>query len=116
MSTFPLKKPSPDFEAFEKVLKGEKTPEKVYFVELVIDMEVIQFISKTMMGTRIPSFRDIWEEKAGKFLAGKKYSFKSARRKASLEACLYQGLFPGVTWRIWWLCMSILKECRKGKF
>lgn len=28
MSTFPLKKPSPDFEAFEKVLKGEKNSRK----------------------------------------------------------------------------------------
>ncbi len=72
MSAFPLKNPSPDFETFEKVLKGEKIPEKVYFVELVIDMEIIEFISETMMGTRIPSFQDIWEEKAGQFFAGEK--------------------------------------------
>ena len=29
MSKFPLKNPLPDFEALEKVLKGEKKPEKV---------------------------------------------------------------------------------------
>ncbi len=51
MSTqsFPLKKPLPDFKAFEKVLKGEKKPEKVHFVEWGVDLEIRKFIVENIM-------------------------------------------------------------------
>lgn len=45
-----IPKPSPDFESFEKVLKGEKEPEKVYFVELLIDEEIIKYIVENIWG------------------------------------------------------------------
>ena len=51
-----LQNPSPDFESLEKVLRGEKEPEKVYFVELGIDEEIIKYITENIMGERwIPS-------------------------------------------------------------
>lgn len=35
----PLQNPSPSFEDFENVLRGRKSPEKVYFMELGVDAE-----------------------------------------------------------------------------
>ena len=75
MSTqlLPLKKPHPNFRTFEEVvIKGEKEPGAVPFVELLVDLEVIEFISKTMIGTEIPSFWNIVERKINKFIARKK--------------------------------------------
>ena len=46
------KKPSPDFESFEKVLKGEEKPQRVYFVELWVDEEVRKFVTEKFMGRR----------------------------------------------------------------
>lgn len=40
----PIKNPSPDFENFKKILKGEKKPERVHFVELALDLEVMKHI------------------------------------------------------------------------
>lgn len=67
---FPLEKPSPDFETFENVaIKGIKEPQKVLFVELLVDPEVIEFISRDIMGVRIPSFQDIIKKKMKKLNA-----------------------------------------------
>ena len=52
MFKFPLKNPSPDFESFRQVLKGEKKPDKVYFVELGVDIEVMRFITENLMGEK----------------------------------------------------------------
>jgi len=46
MVGLPLDKPAPDFETFAAVLKGEKEPEKVHFVELGVDAEVMQDITE----------------------------------------------------------------------
>ncbi len=48
----PLETPHPDFEALEKVLKGEKQPERVHFVELVMDEEVKKSITEKSLGKR----------------------------------------------------------------
>jgi len=45
----PMERPSPDFEALTKVLKGEMTPERVHFVELGVDHEVIRDITEHHM-------------------------------------------------------------------
>jgi len=47
-----LPKPKPDFESFEKVLRGDRKPEKVYFIELLIDEENIKYF-----------IENIWQEK-----------------------------------------------------
>jgi len=39
----------PDFESFRKVLKGEKEPERVHFVEWGVDSEVMEFIVENIM-------------------------------------------------------------------
>jgi len=44
--------PSPDFESLNKVLKGEKQPEKVYFVEYGVDGEVMKFITEEVIGEK----------------------------------------------------------------
>ncbi len=45
----PLEKPSPDFEELEKVLRGEKKPQKVYFAELSVDEEIIRYVIENIM-------------------------------------------------------------------
>ena len=40
----PIQDPAPDFHTFVQVLKGEKRPEKVHFVELGIDGEIVQYV------------------------------------------------------------------------
>ncbi len=45
----PLEKPSPDFDSLTKVLKGEMKPERVHFVELGLDHEVIRAIMEDSM-------------------------------------------------------------------
>ncbi len=46
----PLKNPKPDFEEFEKVIKGEKEAEKVHFVELFADPEIMASIMEDFWG------------------------------------------------------------------
>lgn len=52
MFRFPLKNPSPDFESFRKVITGEKKPTKVYFSELGIDTEIMEFVTEQIIGER----------------------------------------------------------------
>ena len=49
MYRVPRSKPSPDFDAFERVLKGEIKPDRVHFVELGIDAEVVKYISENYL-------------------------------------------------------------------
>jgi len=50
---FPFQNPRPDFQQFERVLKGETKPQKVHFVELSVDREIIEYITKNMMGENL---------------------------------------------------------------
>jgi len=52
MITFPLENPLPDFQKFKEVLKGERKPEKVHFVELLVDEEIIRFITQNVFGDK----------------------------------------------------------------
>jgi len=52
MPQIPLENPSPDFKALEEILKGEKEPEKVRFIELGIDSEVIKFVTERFLGRK----------------------------------------------------------------
>lgn len=71
----PFKKPHPDFQKFEQVIKGTKEPQEVHFVELLVDPEVIEYISRIMMGVKLPSLRSMVDEKIkNKFAQGKKIS------------------------------------------
>ena len=46
---FPLNDPKPDFESMVKVIKGEKEPGKVHFVEEFADPEIINYITKMLL-------------------------------------------------------------------
>jgi len=46
----PLKNPKLNFEEFRRVIKGEKRANKVHFVELLFDPEIISFIIKNFLG------------------------------------------------------------------
>jgi len=59
MDNFPLQKPAPDFEELKRVLKGEKKPERVHFVELGVDLEVMRFITENIMGEKWISVPDV---------------------------------------------------------
>jgi len=50
---FPLSKPDPDFRSLEKVILGEKRPDRVHFVELLSDPEVVQEILNKHFDYRI---------------------------------------------------------------
>lgn len=69
---FPLKNPTPDFQALEKVLKEPKEPVKVHFVELVVDYEIIEFILNKLMGQKLPysEVEEIRQNKTNKFMEG----------------------------------------------
>jgi uroporphyrinogen decarboxylase len=41
-----------DFISFEKVLRGEKKPEKIYFIELRIDEEIIRYFIENVWGEK----------------------------------------------------------------
>jgi len=50
MLKVPLKNPKPNFEEFRKVITGEKKAEKVHFVELLFDNEIVNFIMENVFG------------------------------------------------------------------
>ncbi len=59
----PLRNPSPDFEGLEKVLRGDREPERVYFAELSVDEEIIRYIiEEKMNGRYIPSTEETNEK------------------------------------------------------
>jgi len=57
---FPLSGPKPDFESMEKVIKGEKEPKKVHFVEEFADAEVVNYIVQNMMEEDFPELDETW--------------------------------------------------------
>lgn len=74
---FPLEEPKPDFESLDKVIRGEKKPQKVHFVEEFADVEVINYIETNMMEEKFPKLDEVWpslgsdshfEKKINKFL------------------------------------------------
>ena len=69
---FPVKQPSPDFQEFEQVLKGQKEPDKVYFAELQMDREVMEYIIEHMMGEKFCYLEaeEIRQKKIQKFKEG----------------------------------------------
>jgi uroporphyrinogen decarboxylase len=66
-----LRKPSPDFETFKKVLIGKIEPLKVHLVELGIDYEVVSFLYKQLTGKEFPSREKADAEKVKLFKEGK---------------------------------------------
>lgn len=45
----PLEEPTPDFGRLERILKGEEQPQKVPFVEVDCDAEVVKYVIQDMM-------------------------------------------------------------------
>ncbi len=60
MGSFPLKNPTPDFEALEKVLLGKAEPKRVHYVEELADVEVVDFVVQNMMEEEFPSLDEVW--------------------------------------------------------
>lgn len=58
--TFPLKNPKPDFESLDKVIRGEKRPERVHFVEELVDPEIVNYITQNMMDEDFPELDETW--------------------------------------------------------
>ncbi len=57
---FPLNNPKPDFESLDKVIKGEKKPERVHFVEEFTDVEITNYIVRNMMEEVFPKLDETW--------------------------------------------------------
>jgi len=53
MLNVPLKNPMPNFEEFKKVIMGEKKAERVHFVELFADPEIVSFIIENFLGEKV---------------------------------------------------------------
>ena len=51
-----LDKPTPDFDAFVRVLKGEQEPDHVYIAEHTLDAEILQAIAERYLGERYIPF------------------------------------------------------------
>ncbi|MCR4426736.1 MAG: hypothetical protein NUW23_11230 [Firmicutes bacterium] len=63
----PFLRPKPDFEAFQEVILGSKEAERVHFVELFADPEIVRAVLRDVMGeTPVPSpaedFRGYWRQ------------------------------------------------------
>ena len=84
MLKVPLKNPKPDFEEFERVIKGDKPAKRVHFVELFPDSEVVS------------SMVDILEKKPGQFSLSTLSGPESSKTK---ENFLRQ-------WINWWYKMG----------
>ena len=69
-SIIALKKPHPDFRRLEQIIKRERKIQEVPFVEIVVNPEVIEFVGKTMMGTRALSMSHDISEKLKESIAG----------------------------------------------
>ncbi len=52
MFQIPMEEPLPDFESLKRVLRGEKKPERVHFVELLMDEKVKKDIVERFFGKR----------------------------------------------------------------
>ncbi|HDM89517.1 MAG TPA: hypothetical protein ENG65_05960, partial [Candidatus Bathyarchaeota archaeon] len=70
-SLFPLRNPSPSFDAFRDILLGKQMPEKVHFIELGVDYEMMKFISESLMGFKAPENINVGERKKELFVEGK---------------------------------------------
>ncbi len=46
------KRPEPNFQTFKKIIKGEKTAERVHFVELSFDYEIMKYIMENFWGEK----------------------------------------------------------------
>lgn len=57
---FPLRNPQPDFESMEKVIRGEKKPDRVHFAEEFVDPEIINYIVQNMMEEKFPELDEVW--------------------------------------------------------
>ncbi|MCM8804433.1 MAG: hypothetical protein NC833_04175 [Candidatus Omnitrophica bacterium] len=58
-----LKRPSPNFENFKKVLLGEKKADRVHFVELLMDYEVKKYITEKYFGEKWVDYSEENKEK-----------------------------------------------------
>lgn len=52
MPKTPVESPSPDYQSFEAVVRGEKEPQRVHFIEILVDEEVKKFIIEKVMGEK----------------------------------------------------------------
>lgn len=96
MAQFPLLHPKPSFEALEKVLKGEKNPEQVHFVEIGFDPEPVEAICRDLFGIEIPSYLEIVAEKKKRFKAGSEVVMLNTKKeklylKRFIEFCYRLG-------------------------
>lgn len=73
---FPLKNPLPNFEEFKEILLGKREPEKVHFIEVGIDIEIMNFLLEKISGEKIPTLSQANKEK-NKFLYGRQGSLVS---------------------------------------
>ncbi|RLF20599.1 MAG: hypothetical protein DRZ82_01650 [Thermoprotei archaeon] len=51
--SLPLEKPEPNFELLVRILKRREEPDKVHFVELGVDYEVMKFITDNLMDPKM---------------------------------------------------------------
>ena len=50
MTTFPLTDPHPDFAGLQRVILGQEQPDRVRFVELKVDDEIMQWVTEHLLG------------------------------------------------------------------
>jgi len=60
----PLERPSPDFDELAAVLKGDRSPRRVHFVEFAVDVEVIRYVVEHHLGHERPAPGDETPEDA----------------------------------------------------
>ena len=70
---FPLEAPNPDFQKLSRILAGKEKADRVHFVELLVDREVMQFFLN-QMGRDLPvsEVNHIRQQKIIQLTEGKK--------------------------------------------
>ena len=58
MFEFLRKKPRPDFETFQKVIQGKTVPRKIHQVELLVDREIMAYISERYLNQPPPELNE----------------------------------------------------------
>ncbi len=72
MRTLPVEKPKPDFSRLADTITRRRMPDKVHLVELLIDAEIVEYISEQYLDSPMPKLGDVMGDKIDAYRRGKR--------------------------------------------
>ncbi len=121
---FPLKTPNPDFQKLSRILAGQEKADRVHFVELLVDRELMQFFLD-VMGRDFPvsEANQVLQQKVTQLMEGKKESIDLLTTKEEetyIKSCIefyyrmgydFVNAF-GLAMVFWWMPKSKVRIAR----